>query len=98
MSPPTSLSSEPEEVEVLRERLREAEEIIHAIRLGEVDAVVSRGPRGDQLDRAREILIRRARPLDDDADRQRALEYLARRGYDYETAYEAVRTASLRAA
>jgi hypothetical protein len=28
----------------------------------------------------------------------RALEYLARRGYDYEIAYEAVRTSSRRAA
>ena len=47
---------------------------------------------------ARQVLTRRGRPLGDNADRQRALEYLARRGYDYEIAYQAVRSASARAA
>ncbi|MFL5893182.1 MAG: hypothetical protein ACJ75I_10630, partial [Solirubrobacterales bacterium] len=53
---------------------------------------------GDQLERAREVLMRRGRPLEGNADRQRALEYLTRRGYDYEIAYEAVRSLSARAA
>jgi regulatory protein len=53
---------------------------------------------GDQLERAREILIRRGRPLAGSADRQRALDYLTRRGYEYEIAYEAVRSLSARAA
>jgi regulatory protein len=63
-----------------------------------VEAVLAADSYGDQLERARAILIRRARPLEGNADRQRALEYLARRGYDYEIAYEAVRSLSARAA
>ncbi len=38
-----------EEAASLRARLEEAEEILRAIRYGEVDAVVVQGPRGDQL-------------------------------------------------
>lgn len=63
-----------------------------------VDAVLAADSYGDQLERARAILIRRSRPLAGNADRQRALDYLARRGYDYEIAYEAVRSLSARAA
>ncbi len=37
------------EVADLRARLAEANETLHAIRNGEVDAVLARGPRGDQL-------------------------------------------------
>ena len=37
------------EAERLRVRLEEAEEVLVAIRTGEVDAVVVKGPRGDQL-------------------------------------------------
>lgn len=59
-----------------------------------VEAVMAADSEVDQLERAREILIRRGRPLDGNADRQRALDYLARRGYDYEIAYEAVRQAA----
>jgi regulatory protein len=63
-----------------------------------VEAVMAADSYGDQLERAREILMRRGRPLTGNADRQRALDYLARRGYDYEIAYEAVRSLSARAA
>jgi regulatory protein len=63
-----------------------------------VEAVVASDSYGDQLDRAREVLMRRGRPLAGNADCQRALEYLTRRGYDYEIAYEAVRSLSARAA
>ena len=79
------------------ERIREAL-LERGVPIDTIEGVLALDSHGDQLDRAREILIRRARPLDDDAHRQRALEYLARRGYDYETAYEAVRTASTRPA
>jgi regulatory protein len=75
------------------ERIREAL-LERGVPIDTIEGVLALESHGDQLDRAREILIRRARPLDDDADRQRALEYLARRGYDYEIAYQAVRTAS----
>jgi regulatory protein len=63
-----------------------------------VDAALAADSHSEQLARARDILARRNRPLDSAADRQRALEYLARRGYDYELAYEAVRSLSARAA
>jgi regulatory protein len=78
------------------ERIREAL-LDRGVPIDTIEGVLALDSHGDQLDRAREILIRRARPLDDDADRQRALEYLARRGYDYEIAYQAVRSASSRA-
>jgi regulatory protein len=79
------------------ERIREAL-LARGVAIDTVEAVLATDSYGDQLDRAREILIRRARPLEGDADRKRALDYLARRGYDYEIAYEAVRSASARAA
>jgi len=75
------------------ERIREAL-LARGIPIDTVEAVLASDSYGDQLDRALELLIRLARPLDDNAERQRALGYLARRGYDYEIAYEAVRTAS----
>ena len=78
------------------ERIREAL-LDRGVPIDTIEGVLALDSHGDQLDRAREILIRRARPLDDDADRQRALEYLARRGYDYEIAYQAVRSALSRA-
>ncbi|HYX77748.1 MAG TPA: regulatory protein RecX [Solirubrobacterales bacterium] len=46
-----------------------------------------------QVGRARELLEARARPLGTEADRARALGFLARRGYDYEIAHEAIRRA-----
>jgi regulatory protein len=63
-----------------------------------VEAALAKDSHRDQLDRAREALARRGRSLKASADHQRALEYLTRRGYDYETAYEAVRSLSPRAA
>ncbi|MFL5892332.1 MAG: regulatory protein RecX [Solirubrobacterales bacterium] len=79
------------------ERIREAL-LERGVERSTIDAVLAADSYDDQLDRARGILIRRGRPLDGNADRQRALEYLARRGYDYEIAYEAVRSLSARAA
>jgi regulatory protein len=75
------------------ERIREAL-LERGVPIDTVEGVLAVDSHGDQIDRAREILIRRARPLENNAERQRALEYLARRGYDYEIASEAVRTAS----
>jgi regulatory protein len=54
------------------------------------DAALASDSHADQVERARVLLVRRGRPLTDNAERQRALEYLARRGYDYEIVYEAV--------
>jgi regulatory protein len=75
------------------ERIREAM-LERGVPIDTIEEVLASDTHGDQLDRAREILIRRGRPLGDNADRQRALDYLARRGYDYEIAYEAVRSLS----
>jgi regulatory protein len=79
------------------ERIREAL-LARGVPIDTIEGVLASDSHGDQLERAREILIRRSRSLEDNADRQRALEYLARRGYDYEVAYEAVRSLSTRAA
>jgi regulatory protein len=79
------------------ERIREAL-VARGVSNDIVEAVLAADTYGDQLDRARELLVRRGRPLGGNADRQRALDYLTRRGYDYEIAYEAVRSQSARAA
>ncbi len=47
----------------------------------------------DQAARAARMLAERGDGLDDDAARGRALAFLARRGYEYEVAYQAVRLA-----
>ncbi|MDQ2676094.1 MAG: recombination regulator RecX [Actinomycetota bacterium] len=52
----------------------------------------------DQVERAAELLDRRDDRLDDDSGRNRALAFLARRGYELEVAYAAVRLAERRAA
>lgn len=51
-----------------------------------------------QLGRAAEQLRRRFGELDDDGERARALALLARRGFDYEIAYDAIRRAGREAA
>ena len=79
------------------ERIRESL-LARGVEGSTVEAVLAADSYGDQLERAREVLLRRGRPLEGNADRQRALEYLTRRGYDYEIAYEAVRSLSARAA
>ena len=75
------------------ERIREAL-LAREVARSTVEAVLATDSHADQLERARQALVQRGRPLGDNADRQRALDYLARRGYDYEIAYEAVRQAS----
>jgi regulatory protein len=57
------------------------------------------GESADELaERAADLLDRRNDDLDDDAGRGRALAFLARRGYELEVAYAAVRLAERRAA
>ena len=63
-----------------------------------IEAEVGAEVPGAQLTRAIELLERRGGPPDDEAGRARALAYLARRGYDSELAYEAVRGFERRAA
>jgi len=52
----------------------------------------------EQASRAAGLLALRPDPVVDESSRGRALAYLARRGYDYDVAYEAVRMAERRAA
>jgi regulatory protein len=63
-----------------------------------VEATLAAESRDAQVVRASELLARRGRPLGEEADRARALDYLTRRGYEYEIAYEATRLAARRAA
>src|SRR5919106_815084 len=53
-------------------------------------AVATDGP-AEQRERAVELLVRRAEPLDEERTRARALGYLTRKGYSYEVAHEALR-------
>lgn len=53
-------------------------------------SVVADGP-AEQIERAVELLVRRAAPLDEERDRSRALGYLTRKGYSYEIAHDAIR-------
>jgi regulatory protein len=63
-----------------------------------IDAALAGERRDSQLERAIELLERRAEAPADQASRARALAFLARRGYDSELAYDAVRLAERRAA
>ena len=62
------------------------------------DAAAGSESRADVAERAADLLARRNDRLDDDSGRGKALAFLARRGYELETAYEAVRLAERRAA
>lgn len=59
-----------------------------------VEEAVYSGDRESEVDRAVKVLIDRGAELDHDRGRQRALGLLARRGYDAEEAYAAIRIAS----
>jgi regulatory protein len=63
-----------------------------------IDAALAGDGRSSQLDRAIELLERRGDLPVDERSRARALAFLARRGYEAELAYEAVRGAERRAA
>ena len=58
---------------------------------GTIEAALAADGYEGQLERALELLERRSEGPVDEASRGRALAYLARRGYDSELAYEAVR-------
>lgn len=79
------------------DRIREAL-AARGLERGPIDAALADDDPGAQLDRAIELLERRGEPPTDEAARARALAYLARRGYDSELAYEAVRDFERRAA
>jgi regulatory protein len=63
-----------------------------------IDAALAGDGHGTQLERAVALLERRGDPPVDERSRARALAFLARRGYESELAYDAVRIAEQRAA
>lgn len=63
-----------------------------------IDGALAAGAPGEELARAVVLLERRGEPATDEPSRARALGFLARRGYDSELAYEAVRAFERRAA
>jgi regulatory protein len=63
-----------------------------------IEAALAGEGHGEQLERAVELLERRAEPVFDERSRSRALSFLARRGYDTDLAYDAVRAVERRAA
>lgn len=63
-----------------------------------VESALAGSSDGGDLERALALLERRAEPADDDRSRGRALAYLARRGYESELAYDAVRAFERRSA
>lgn len=72
------------------ERIREAL-IARGISPEYVEAAVAGDSEGIQIRRAADLLERRERGLDTEADRASALGFLTRRGYSYEVAHEAIR-------
>jgi regulatory protein len=56
-----------------------------------IDSALRGDDHGEQLARATALLAKRGQPLLSDAERNRALAFLTRRGYDYELAYAAIR-------
>jgi regulatory protein len=74
------------------ERIREAL-LARGIAPQLVDDALAADSRQAQVKRASRLLRERNRALGTDRERQRALGFLTRRGYDYEVAYEAVRNA-----
>jgi regulatory protein len=63
-----------------------------------IDGALAADAPGEELARAVVLLERRGEPAVDEPSRARALGFLARRGYDSELAYEAVRAFERRAA
>jgi regulatory protein len=72
------------------ERIREAL-LARGVAPEHIEPAVAADGHAEQLERASELLVRRAEPLDSERSRARALGYLTRRGYSYEIAHEALR-------
>jgi regulatory protein len=75
------------------ERIREAL-VGRGISPEYVEAAVAGDSDGIQVRRASDLLARRARRLDSEADKASALGFLTRRGYSFEIAHEAIRLGS----
>jgi regulatory protein len=73
------------------ERVREAL-LARGIAPEHIEAAIAADSEDVQIDRAGDLLVRRGRPIDSEADKVSALGYLTRRGYPYEIAHEAIRS------
>jgi SOS response regulatory protein OraA/RecX len=74
------------------ERIRDAL-VARGIPSGEVESALADETPDDELDRAVDLLVERGEDLGDERGRGRALAFLGRQGYGYDTAYAAVRRA-----
>jgi regulatory protein len=74
------------------ERIREALRS-RGIDAAAVEAALEADSRDAQVGRASALLEGRGEPLTEESDRARAFGFLARRGYEHEVAYEAIRLA-----
>ena len=79
------------------ERVREAL-LARGIAPEHIEAALAGDSEEVQVDRAGELLVRRGRSIDSEAEKTSALGYLTRRGYPYEIAHEAIRNCSDKAA
>jgi regulatory protein len=75
------------------ERVREAL-LARGVAPEHIETALAADPEEVQIKRANDLLVRRGRSLDSEAEKTSALGYLTRRGYSYEIAYEAIRNRS----
>jgi len=79
------------------ERVREAL-LARGVASEHIEAALAADSEEIQIDRANDLLVRRGRSIDSEAEKTSALGYLTRRGYSYEIAYEAIRSRTDKAA
>ena len=75
------------------ERVREAL-LARGIAPEHIEAALAGDSEEVQIERAGDLLVRRGRSIDSEAEKTSALGYLTRRGYPYEIAHEAIRSHS----
>jgi regulatory protein len=79
------------------ERVREAL-LARGIAHEHIEAALAGDSEEVQIERAGDLLVRRGRSIDSEADKVSALGFLTRRGYPYDIAHEAIRSRSDKAA
>ena len=79
------------------ERVREAL-LARGVASEHIEAALAGDSEDVQIDRAGDLLVRRGRSIDSEAEKISALGYLTRRGYPYDIAHEAIRSRSDKAA
>jgi regulatory protein len=79
------------------ERVRDALQA-RGVAAEHIEAALAGDSEDVQIDRAGDLLVRRGRSIDSEAEKVSALGYLTRRGYPYDIAHEAIRNRSDKAA